>query len=356
MHLQALAVAPKPAGRRNIDRASIKLVIWDLDDTFWHGALAEGAVEVDVRQRERLIDLARRGIVSSICSNNEPRAARKQLQDEGVWAYFVFASLSRTAKSEQVRSLLRRMRLPAENALLVDDSALERQEVAEANPGIWCLSPDEWAELDVRAWGRDDAGLVRLGSYKLLESRSDESTELWDSNVEYLRQSELVATLTRLTTDDAELPDVVELVRRSYQLNFTRTRLKARTELAEYLDGAARSFKVHVRDRYGDHGLCGLVSVSRAGELEHFTFACRVVDMGIEQAVFSWLESTFSGLRVPFHVPPELEASSDWVSLIPPQPLELSRPEPGPIHRPDPPTRTLAGSTPKQKHGLEHTD
>jgi hypothetical protein len=197
---------------------------------------------------------------------------------------------------------------------------------------------------------------VRLGSYKLLESRSDESTELWGSNVEYLRQSELVATLTRLTTDDPDLPEVVELVRRSYQLNFTRTRLKAGSELADYLGSAARSFKVHVRDRYGDHGLCGLVSVSQAGELEHFTFTCRVVDLGIEQAVFSWLESTFCGLRAPFHVPPELETSSDWVTLIPPQPVELSRPQPGPIHRPELPTTSLVGSIAKQKHDLEHTD
>jgi FkbH-like protein len=293
-------------------------VIWDLDETFWHGALADGDVEVDVRQRQRLIDLARRGVVSSICCKNEPGAARKRLQDEQVWAYFVFASISRAEKGQQVRNLLKRMRVPAESALFVDDSALERQEVARANPGISCLSPESWADLDVRHWGRDDPGLTRLGSYKLLESSQDESAEFRGSNLEFLRQSELVATLTQLTPEDRELDSVVELVRRSHLLNFTRTRLKSgRAELVQYLADCARvSFKVHARDRYEEHGLCGLVSISRSGELEHFAFSCRVLELGIEQAVFRWLGRAFPDLCVRFEVPLELEGPSDWVTLV----------------------------------------
>jgi hypothetical protein len=210
------------------------------------------------------------------------------------------------------------MRVPAESALFVDDSALERQEVARANPGISCLSPESWADLDVRHWGRDDPGLTRLGSYKLLESSQDESAEFRGSNLEFLRQSELVATLTQLTPEDRELDSVVELVRRSHLLNFTRTRLKSgRAELVQYLADCARvSFKVHARDRYEEHGLCGLVSISRSGELEHFAFSCRVLELGIEQAVFRWLGRAFPDLCVRFEVPLELEGPSDWVTLV----------------------------------------
>ncbi len=323
MHALALRDVPTTQLASSAKRgdAPIKLVIWDLDETFWHGCLAHGEVEVDVRQRERLIQLAQRGVVSSICSKNEPGAARKRLQDEQVWAYFVFVSLSATDKSEQVRALLKRMRLPANNALFVDDSAFERQAVAKANPGITCLSPESWAELDVRHWGRDDPGLTRLGSYKLLDSRQDESEEFQGSNIEFLEQSELTVTLTPLTPRDVELDALVELVRRSHLLNFTRTRLKSgRDELVQYLADTARtSIKVHARDRYGDHGLCGLVSISQSGELAHFVFSRRVLDMGIEQAVFRWLPLVFADLSVPFSIPLELEGPSDWVTLVAPR-------------------------------------
>ena len=48
----------------------IKVVIWDLDETFWEGTLSEGEVVYSQRNHDVVIKLASRGIVSSICSKN----------------------------------------------------------------------------------------------------------------------------------------------------------------------------------------------------------------------------------------------------------------------------------------------
>ena len=45
----------------------VKLVIWDLDDTFWKGTLSEEAVTPVPENVQLLKCLAERGIISSIC-------------------------------------------------------------------------------------------------------------------------------------------------------------------------------------------------------------------------------------------------------------------------------------------------
>ena len=48
-----------------MDLTNLKLVIWDLDDSFWDGTLSEGPVRL-IEENVRLIKtLAERGIVSS---------------------------------------------------------------------------------------------------------------------------------------------------------------------------------------------------------------------------------------------------------------------------------------------------
>jgi hypothetical protein len=47
---------------------AVKLVVWDLDDTFWRGVLSEEPVLPVAENIELVKRLAARGIVSSICS------------------------------------------------------------------------------------------------------------------------------------------------------------------------------------------------------------------------------------------------------------------------------------------------
>jgi hypothetical protein len=47
---------------------TIKLVIWDLDETFWRGTLDEGGITQYVQaHHDIVVELAQRGIMSSIC-------------------------------------------------------------------------------------------------------------------------------------------------------------------------------------------------------------------------------------------------------------------------------------------------
>ena len=50
---------------------TVKLIIWDMDETFWKGTLSDGEVSPAARNISIVKQLTDRGIVNSICSQND---------------------------------------------------------------------------------------------------------------------------------------------------------------------------------------------------------------------------------------------------------------------------------------------
>lgn len=62
-----------------INIGEIKLIIWDLDDTFWKGTLSEENVHPLSMNINLIKRLAERGIISAIYSKNDFAAVEKKL-------------------------------------------------------------------------------------------------------------------------------------------------------------------------------------------------------------------------------------------------------------------------------------
>ena len=91
------------------DPAKLKLIVWDLDNTFWDGVLSEEEVAPVGRNMDIVRLAADRGIISSICSKNDPGPVRDELISErfgGIWEYFVFPSVDWTSKGARIRAFL----------------------------------------------------------------------------------------------------------------------------------------------------------------------------------------------------------------------------------------------------------
>ena len=94
-----------------IDYSKIKLVIWDLDDTFWKGTLSEGPI-VSIAENIQLVrDLTDRGIVNSICSKNDYKPTVQKLKELEVDDLFVFKSIDWTPKGQRISKLIKDMGL-----------------------------------------------------------------------------------------------------------------------------------------------------------------------------------------------------------------------------------------------------
>lgn len=72
----------------------LKLVIWDLDNTFWHGIISEEKITYDEQNNNLVKKLNQHGVVNSICSKNDFAVCEKELSSSGLWDQFVFPSIS----------------------------------------------------------------------------------------------------------------------------------------------------------------------------------------------------------------------------------------------------------------------
>ncbi|WP_426491629.1 hypothetical protein [Hymenobacter sp. 102] len=297
----------------------IKLVIWDLDDTFWRGTLSEGAVEAVAENLALVRDTAARGLIHTIVSKNDLAPVEARLTELGVRDLFVFLRVSWQPKGPIIRQLLEDMQLRAPNALFLDDNPINRAEARHYNPALQVADPIDLPQLApaLRTQGKPDPTYARLEQYRLLERQQQARADYQGDNLAFLRDAQVRVELRE--GKDAVWPDfnrIEELINRSNQLNYTKKRvvyqeLEARLEATRLRWGTVR-----VRDRFGDYGLVGVYALNTfTNELEQFTFSCRILHLGVEQWTYAHLG--FPKLQVQGDVATELNQTEtpDWIQL-----------------------------------------
>ena len=175
-----------------MDISKIKLIIWDLDETFWKGTISEQKVAPQKQVCDLILMSSEKGIVNSICSKNDEKPCREKLEEWGVWDYFVFASINWQPKGQRIKNIISDMNLRAANVLFIDDNRLNLEEARYYCPEIMTASPDITDELfkSVAAMKGGDGNSERLNRYKVLEKKHRERNSM-SSNEEFLRKSNI---------------------------------------------------------------------------------------------------------------------------------------------------------------------
>lgn len=264
----------------------IKLVIWDMDDTFWHGVLSEGEVAPSKANIELVKKLTDCGIINSVSSKNDESEVLKALKCQQADEYFVFNDINWNNKGEQIKQKLINMGLRAENVLFIDDNIRNLEEAKYMNDGIMTASPDIISALSdyVNSLPESDKEHKRLARYKMLEEKKA-AEKHFDSKEEFLYDSDIKVIIGNDCIN--ELDRIEELVSRTNQLNYTKVR-SSRDELIRLISNDWMDCGyVHVRDKFGDYGIVGFYCVDRREhKVEHFLFSCRILGMRVEQYVY----------------------------------------------------------------------
>ncbi len=295
----------------------IKLVIWDLDDTLWQGTLAEGdKVTLHPARAEMVRALNRHGVVSAICSKNDPAKAEQTLRAMQLWDEFVFPRIAFVPKGEAVRQLIADMQLRPANVLLIDDNEINLNEVKALLPEIHTVNaatPEADALLANILEENKGSTHSRRDEYRRLQQRVGERAAHGGSNEDFLRACDIRITLVKEQDNIVFRQRIMDLVNRSNQLNFTQSRIEDADAFFELLQDRHHhySFSVFVRDKYGDHGLVGFVMIRHPDIPIHFVFSCRIMHMGIE----NWLWALFHRrARFKYVAFPEIERKNvDWI-------------------------------------------
>ena len=266
----------------NIEK--IKLVIWDLDDTFWQGTLSEGDVLVDPKNITLVNNMLDAGVVCSICSKNDEQRTNEYLADIGLQELFVFTSINWSSKGERVAQIVKEMNLRDANVLFIDDNIGNREEVQHRCPNMMVEDVDCLPQLYryFETAHKKDTARKRLAQYRVLETKNA-FRAAYGSNESFLRSCNIRVTFCRDCM--AEFERIHELILRTNQLNFTKQRW-TEAQLAEILqDESVQASYITVTDTYGDYGIVGFYAV-RENSLLQFCFSCRTLNMGVEQYVY----------------------------------------------------------------------
>jgi len=285
---------------------AVRLVIWDLDETYWRGTLTEGGIQEYIRDHQDIvIELARRGIMSSICSKNDFNQIAAILTEQGIFDHFIFPSVNWEPKGPRLSRLVEAIQLRPDTVMFIDDNPGNRAEAAAFVPGIQVEDAPFIPTMlnDPRFRGKDDLRLTRLQQYKLLERRKRDEENSSETNEDFLRKCDIRVYIEY--DIEPHLDRAIELINRTNQLNYTKQRFPE--NLADAKDVLRRDSNhfhrqvalVHVADNYGDYGFVGFImseSMRRTmvegaanRRLVHFCFSCRTLGMLIEQWVYQYL-------------------------------------------------------------------
>jgi FkbH-like protein len=305
---------------------SAKLIIWDLDGTFWNGIFGEEGAQFRSDMLEVVIELNKHGIISAIASHNDLASTREYLQRNAAWEHFVFPVIDWRSKTDMVRAILSNTQLRPQNTIFLDDTPRWRELVAQEIPELLLACNADDFVTAYQNWAREkpfkDVALERLQAYKLLERRQTlrhTYATTPEATIEFLRRSDIRCTITSVSNGMAAR--IHELILRTNQLNFTKRRASAE-ELDVLLSSDAYECRaVHVRDRFGDYGVCGFyaLEVGPRPKLLHFLFSCRILHMGIEAAVYGRLDTpAIAGAGEDAAVDERLKreaVETDWVAF-----------------------------------------
>lgn len=304
---------------KDYDITKAKLVIWDLDETFWNGTLTETSVVFKPEVVDFVQELTLKGIMNSVCSKNDFERVKEAFINNGfkhIWDLFLFPSVDWTPKGGRVKEIIRKMNLREENVIFIDDNVSNINEVKFYCPKIMTAESFQIQKLidELYLVNDYDFEYTRYKQYKVLEDKTREKEALNLSNEDFLRKSEIQIAVKK--DCKAHIDRIYKLIQRTNQLNFTKNRAE-KEDLEGYFNNPEKydSAYIVVRDKFGNYGICGFYVLNKEeNKLEQFLFSCRVMNMGIEQFVYSYLNKP--ELEIKGEVSSSLDYVPDWIELV----------------------------------------
>lgn len=287
-----------------------KVLVTDLDDTFWSGIVsdvgAQGIQPDDSCRRAYrawLKTLAQRGILLAIASRNDLATVQEAFaRDDLDFSLDDFAAIQVAwdiPKSAMLKAIAQQLGVHTSSLVFIDDRVENRNEVRAQCPDVLVPElPDEptcWMDVlssltafETLTVTEDDA--LRAQSIKTNQQRL--------ALAETLSQEDYLASLEQQLTPEPLAPHHVEraaqLSQRCNRFNMCNTRHTAEELLNR------KGWVYRLKDKYGDMGLISVVLLEN-NEIVSWVMSCRAFGRGIEQQILNHLKATTPHLCGRYH-------------------------------------------------------
>jgi FkbH-like protein len=290
---------------------SRRCVVCDLDNTLWGGVIGEEGLEgIEVggtpdgeaylALQDYLRQLRDLGVVLAVASKNLDADARRPFEEHPGMRLrledFVAFDASWDDKATALRRVADAIGIGLDSLVLLDDNPAERALVRRLLPEVAVIElPPEpsgyvgalarYPLLEPQAVTREDAARTasyhaRAGATALRQSAA--------SIEEFLESLHMTARIGPFS--ELDLPRVVQLLGKTNQLNLTTRRHDAATVRAFMDDPDCVDLSLRLRDRFGDHGLVGVLigrRVDDALDIDTLLLSCRVIGRTAEHALMA---------------------------------------------------------------------
>ena len=268
------------------NKKEIKCVVWDLDETLWHGILLEDEhVRLKEGIGEIIHELDRRGIIQSLASKNNYGPTMEKLKELQIDHYFIYPEINWNAKSKSIENLYLRLGIGLDSILFIDDQEFEREEVKMALPQIHCVDAAAYQELLAMPglnpeFITEDAH-QRREFYLIDLARKEEEQKFVGTPDEFLATLGLTYHIHEALEED--IPRAYELLHRTNRLNATN-RIYEPEVLKSFINSEKHKLYIcALEDKFGSYGKIGLALVKMEEQCWHmlqFAVSCRVISRG----------------------------------------------------------------------------
>ena len=311
---------------------SCRVLALDLDNTLWHGVIADdGLTGIEIGNGSAIgeaylaiqrwaSELRKRGIILTIVSKNNEQFAKEPFVHHPDMALkledFALFDASWTDKATVLENQAQTLRLGLENFVFVDDNPAERDLVRQMLPTVAVpeLGTDPAyfpAILSMSGYfespslNSDD--LTRPRAYAAEQSRNKLRGQISNYS-EFLASLEMAMTVRPF--DEIGRSRIVQLINKSNQFNLTTKRYSSEEVLRIETDPAIVSWQVRLTDKFGDHGMIAVIVVRTRPDvwvIDTWLMSCRVLERGVENTIMNTLFSsakeaqisTIEGLFIP---------------------------------------------------------
>lgn len=274
----------------------IKCIIWDLDNTIWHGVLSEGD---NLILNEEIVSIIKefdnRGILNSIASKNDFAQAAEKLKEFGIFDYFIYPHISWNPKSNAVMEIGKQINIGIDTLAFIDDQEFELDEVSYSLPEVSCLNvsrASEFLHMSIfnPKYVTTDSKLRRQ-LYQTDIIRNQVEKDFIGTEEEFLRSLEMEFTIESAKKED--LKRCEELTVRTHQLNAT-----GYTYSYEELESMIDSDKhilltASLKDKYGTYGKIGIalleIMEDDSYRLNLLLMSCRVMSRGVGSILLAYI-------------------------------------------------------------------
>ena len=291
-----------------------KCVVLDLDNTLWGGVVGDdGPENIEIGHLGRghvftnfqrwLKELKTCGVLLAVCSKNDEAAARSPFESNPEMVlrledFAVFVA-NWEDKAANIRLIQRTLNIGMDSMVFVDDNPFERELVRSMIPEIQVpeLPEDPALYLDFlqkqnyfETAAYTGAGADRTKLYQAEQAR-EKLKASYASLDDYLESLEMVGSARSFAP--AGYARIAQLTQRSNQFNLRTVRYTEADirRLAE--DPACLTLSYELRDKFGDHGLVGVIVGRRTDEetlfIDTWLMSCRVLKRGMEEFIIAVL-------------------------------------------------------------------